>query len=89
MSKKERIVTDSVHERLRERSYNFCEACKERIDGTMRAMEQHFDSKHEPSYPCAYCHGKVFNYILRRIDPNNGSETSVNEIFHNCPRQKQ
>ncbi|KAK0089307.1 hypothetical protein PV325_008062 [Microctonus aethiopoides] len=84
----DRIVTDSVHERMRENNYIFCEQCKEEMASNIAVIESHFKSKdHHSNSKCMYCHGQVFSIVVCHID-SNGIETKKYEVFHRCAKQQ-
>ncbi|KAG8036152.1 hypothetical protein G9C98_004732 [Cotesia typhae] len=77
-----RMVTDSIHERFRDRTSAFCEDCKVKIVSSLSEIEKHFNKNHPSRSKCAYCHENVYYYTLKLED--NGDETSTEKVFHRC-----
>lgn len=74
------VTVDAVHPRLLDKSKQpqksncllvpsnevaYCVQCNEGIGHTVAALRNHFGSSQHESQPCVYCHGPVYNYILR------------------------
>ena len=77
-----RIVTDSVHERLRPPTV-YCATCQETIPSCDTDIKMHFNPSHYSDHRCRYCQGKVFEYIWYKINEM-GIETPQIVYIHNC-----
>ena len=75
-----RVVTDAVHERLRQK-YVFCDVCSINIIGNELSIHNHFNSSHPSNEKCVYCKGKVHRYYDISKDNN---EKPKEFIFHKC-----